>query len=105
MHESDRAGNFHSLLLFRNEEELVKARAAVKRMVKRALELEGTCTGEHGVGLGKREFLVEELGEGTGELMKTVKKAVDPHNLFNPGKASANPFASDPYVMLKPNCL
>ncbi|PIL22975.1 hypothetical protein GSI_15672 [Ganoderma sinense ZZ0214-1] len=79
-------GNFHSLLLFRNDEELVKARAAVKRMVKRALELEGTCTGEHGVGMGKREYLIEELGEGTVELMKTVKKAIDPHNLFNPGK-------------------
>ena len=89
-HELDHAGNFHSLLLFQNEEELVKARAAVKRMVKRALELEGTCTGENGVGLGKREFLVEELGEGTVELMKTVKKAIDPHNLFNPGKAGAN---------------
>ena len=45
-------------------------------MVKRALALEGTCTGEHGVGLGKREYLIEELGEGTVELMKTVKKAM-----------------------------
>ena len=75
-------------MLFRNDEELAEARAAVKRMVIRALELEGTCTGEHGVGLGKREYLVQELGEGTVELMKTVKKAIDPHNLFNPGKAS-----------------
>ncbi|KAM5538581.1 hypothetical protein V8D89_007610 [Ganoderma adspersum] len=88
-------GNFHSLLLFRNDEELVQARAAVKRMVKRALALEGTCTGEHGVGLGKREYLIEELGEGTVELMKTVKKAIDPHNLFNPGKLYPdNPKAS-----------
>ena len=70
------AGNFHALLLFRDEEELEKARAAVGRMVKRAIALDGTCTGEHGVGMGKREYLYEELGEGTVELMKTIKRAV-----------------------------
>lgn len=43
-------------------------------------------TGEHGVGIGKTEYLVEELGEDTVELMKTVKQAIDPLNLFNPGK-------------------
>lgn len=43
-------------------------------------------TGEHGVGIGKTEYLVEELGEDTVELMKTVKRAIDPLNLFNPGK-------------------
>ena len=43
-------------------------------------------TGEHGVGLGKKEYLVEELGPGTVELMKTIKRTLDPHNLFNPGK-------------------
>ncbi|RPD77337.1 hypothetical protein L226DRAFT_532147 [Lentinus tigrinus ALCF2SS1-7] len=79
-------GNFHALLLFSNDEELEKARAAVGRMVHRAIALDGTCTGEHGVGLGKRDYLYEELGEGTVELMKTIKKAVDPLNLFNPGK-------------------
>lgn len=71
-------------------------------MVKRALALEGTCTGEHGVGLGKREYLIEELGEGTVELMKTVKKAIDPHNLFNPGKVSAKQSGSCPNILLKP---
>jgi FAD linked oxidases, C-terminal domain len=45
-------------------------------------------TGEHGIGIGKKEFLIEELGEGTVELMKTIKKVVDPYNLFNPGKVS-----------------
>ncbi|KAI0357321.1 hypothetical protein OH77DRAFT_1422154 [Trametes cingulata] len=79
-------GNFHALLLFRNDEELAKARAAVHRMVERAIALDGTCSGEHGVGMGKREYLYEELGEGTVELMKTIKKAIDPLNLFNPGK-------------------
>jgi hypothetical protein len=43
-------------------------------------------TGEHGVGIGKTEYLVKELGEDTVELMKTVKRAIDPLNLFNPGK-------------------
>jgi D-lactate dehydrogenase (cytochrome) len=45
-------------------------------------------TGEHGVGMGKKEYLYEELGRGTVELMKTVKRALDPLNLFNPGKVS-----------------
>ncbi len=58
-------------------------------MVHRAIALDGTCTGEHGVGIGKRDYLYEELGEGTVELMKTIKKAIDPLNLFNPGKVSS----------------
>ena len=45
-------------------------------------------TGEHGVGIGKRKYLVEELGEGTVRLMKTIKDSIDPLNLFNPGKVS-----------------
>jgi D-lactate dehydrogenase (cytochrome) len=79
-------GNFHAFLLFTNDEELEKVRGAVHRMVHRALALDGTCTGEHGVGVGKKEYLVEELGEGTVELMKAIKKAIDPLELFNPGK-------------------
>jgi D-lactate dehydrogenase (cytochrome) len=43
-------------------------------------------SGEHGIGIGKKEFLKDELGEGTVNLMKTVKKAIDPYNLMNPGK-------------------
>ncbi|KAH9978354.1 FAD-linked oxidase-like protein [Russula compacta] len=79
-------GNFHSLLLFRDEEELKIVRELVHRMVERAIRLDGTCTGEHGVGIGKKDFLIEELGEGTVNLMKTIKRAVDPLCLFNPGK-------------------
>jgi len=45
-------------------------------------------TGEHGVGIGKKEFLVHELGVGTVRLMRTIKQAIDPDNLFNPGKVS-----------------
>lgn len=61
---------------------------AVHKIVHRALALDGTCTGEHGVGIGKKQYLVDELGEGTIELMRTVKKAIDPLNLMNPGKVS-----------------
>ncbi|KAH9951455.1 FAD-linked oxidase-like protein [Amylocystis lapponica] len=79
-------GNFHALLLINSDEQLEIARGVVHRMVKRAIALDGTCTGEHGVGIGKRKYLIDELGEGTVELMKTVKRAMDPYNLFNPGK-------------------
>ncbi|KAJ8093062.1 D-lactate ferricytochrome c oxidoreductase [Marasmius tenuissimus] len=79
-------GNFHALILFKNDQELKSVEDAVHRLVHRALTLDGTCTGEHGVGVGKKEYLIEELGEGTVELMRTVKEAVDPLNLLNPGK-------------------
>lgn len=72
--------------MFTSDEDMGKVRDIVKRMVKRAIALGGTCTGEHGVGIGKREYLYEELGEGTVELMKKIKRIIDPHNLFNPGK-------------------
>ena len=101
-------GNFHALILFKTDEEKMKAKELVHRMVKRAIALGGTCmfffcvhlsaiiqlnkkilgTGEHGVGIGKREYLVEELGEGTVQFMRKIKKTVDPLGLFNPGKVS-----------------
>lgn len=56
-----------------------------------ALILRSSGTGEHGVGIGKKEFLIEELGEGTVNLMKTIKRAVDPLWLFNPGKVNVSP--------------
>ncbi|KAF9240044.1 FAD-linked oxidase-like protein [Melanogaster broomeanus] len=79
-------GNFHALVLYQDEAELALVREAVSRINRKAIELEGTCTGEHGVGTGKRDYLLSELGEGTVELMKTIKKTMDPDNLFNPGK-------------------
>lgn len=79
-------GNFHAALYARDEAEIEACRQIVHRMNKRAIALDGTCTGEHGVGIGKRGYLNDELGEGTVALMKTIKKALDPYNLFNPGK-------------------
>ncbi|KAI5476593.1 hypothetical protein MNV49_007480 [Pseudohyphozyma bogoriensis] len=79
-------GNFHALLLYKTPEELVKVRALVHRMVERAQRLDGTCTGEHGVGFGKKDHLEHELGAGTVEILRGVKKMLDPKNIFNPGK-------------------
>ncbi|KAM6490032.1 FAD-linked oxidase-like protein [Amanita muscaria] len=79
-------GNFHTGLFFKTEEEKEIVRQATHRMVKRAIALDGTCTGEHGVGIGKKKYLVEELGEGTVQLMKSLKRTIDPLGLFNPGK-------------------
>ncbi|KAF5324523.1 hypothetical protein D9611_004574 [Ephemerocybe angulata] len=79
-------GNFHALILFKDDDELKTVEDAVHRLVHRALALDGTCTGEHGVGVGKKEYLTDELGESTVELMRTVKRAIDPTNIMNPGK-------------------
>ncbi|KIK57135.1 hypothetical protein GYMLUDRAFT_75658 [Collybiopsis luxurians FD-317 M1] len=80
-------GNFHAQILFTIDAEYQIAKEVSTRLVHRAIAMDGTCTGEHGVGLGKRQYLVEELGAGTVGLMKTVKNALDPLGLFNPGKA------------------
>jgi D-lactate dehydrogenase (cytochrome) len=55
-------------------------------MAMQAIALGGTCTGEHGVGVGKKAYLRAELGDGTVDLMALIKTTVDPHNLMNPGK-------------------
>ncbi|GAA99450.1 uncharacterized protein L969DRAFT_619913 [Mixia osmundae IAM 14324] len=79
-------GNFHALILFRNDDELKRTRAAVHRMVERAQTLDGTCTGEHSVGVGKREYLAAELGQPTVEVLRKLKQSLDPQGIFNPGK-------------------
>lgn len=83
-------GNVHTLALFSSDEELERVRVAVHEMVERAIRLGGTCSGEHGVGLGKIEYLPMELGEGTVNFMEGIKRFVDPADLFNPGKVYPN---------------
>ena len=63
-----------------------KAKAINEMMVDFALSVGGTCTGEHGVGLHKMDFLVTETGAGAVNMMRTIKHALDPKNIMNPGK-------------------
>jgi D-lactate dehydrogenase (cytochrome) len=67
-------------------EETEIAKQFNKRLVERALRLEGTCTGEHGVGMGKMGSMRMELGEDVVDVMRDIKKVLDPDNLMNPGK-------------------
>ncbi|MCP4318317.1 MAG: FAD-binding protein [Hyphomicrobiales bacterium] len=80
-------GNFHSsLMINRNDpKEVASAEAFIARLNQRALSMEGTCTGEHGIGQGKKTALVNEMG-GTLEPMRQIKRALDPDNIMNPGK-------------------
>ena len=80
-------GNFHLVILVdpENKDEVRQAEALNERVVHRALAAGGTCSGEHGVGYGKLQFLETEHGEALA-LMRTIKQALDPHNLMNPGK-------------------
>jgi D-lactate dehydrogenase (cytochrome) len=80
-------GNFHlGFLIDRNNPaELAEAERLNERLVMRALAMDGTCTGEHGVGLGKQKFLIAEHGEAVS-VMREVKRALDPLNILNPGK-------------------
>ena len=84
-------GNFHFgyLLDPAKPQEREIAEKLNHQLVDRALRLEGTCTGEHGIGLHKMDFLVTEAGEGAVEMMRTIKRALDPHNIMNPGKIFA----------------
>lgn len=81
-------GNFHfGYLLDPNDpRERQVAEGLNHQLVSRALRLGGTCTGEHGVGLHKMGFLVDEAGAGAVDMMRTIKRALDPKNILNPGK-------------------
>lgn len=81
-------GNFHLFLLFDSADsaELARARAVHARMVDRALAMDGTCTGEHGIGAGKRAYLQREHGPSGISMMRAIKTALDPHGILNPGK-------------------
>ncbi|MEX0726987.1 MAG: FAD-linked oxidase C-terminal domain-containing protein [Planctomycetaceae bacterium] len=80
-------GNFHVVFSIdpHRPEELAEAKRLSEQIITHALELGGTCTGEHGIGLGKREALIKERGPAI-DVMRSIKRALDPQNLMNPGK-------------------
>ena len=84
-------GNFHVALLVdtANAQEVTNVEAFIGRLVERALAMEGTCTGEHGVGQRKMKYLEAEHGPEALDLMRVLKRAIDPHNIMNPGKVVA----------------
>jgi len=81
-------GNFHVGLMvdMEDEEEVARVRAFLERLTERALAMDGTCTGEHGVGQGKMKYLPAEHGEATLDAMRAIKRALDPLDIMNPGK-------------------
>ncbi|NYT37103.1 FAD-binding protein [Allopusillimonas soli] len=81
-------GNFHVLMLLDpdSQQEWEESERLNKRLVQRAIEMEGTCTGEHGVGMHKMEFMLAEHGQDALDLMTSLKRAFDPHDILNPGK-------------------
>ena len=83
-------GNFHTVMLVDtdNEDEMKTAIAFNERLLERSLSMGGTITGEHGIGTGKMEFLIKEHGAAVN-VMKTIKQALDPQNILNPGKVVA----------------
>ncbi len=83
-------GNFHVVFSIdpNAPDEMAEVEAINARLVERALAMDGTCTGEHGIGLGKQDWLVAELGDAV-DLMRTIKRSFDPANILNPGKIFA----------------
>ena len=81
-------GNFHLVILVdpNDEDEMNRAHELNDRLVHRTIALGGTCTGEHGVGCGKMDFLIAEHGGDAISVMRSLKTAIDPHNIMNPGK-------------------
>ena len=87
-------GNFHVVFSVDPEDHQMVERMEQfhTRLVERALAMEGTCTGEHGIGMGKIDYLVDELGNEAVGVMATIKKALDPNRIMNPGKIIAETF-------------
>ena len=84
-------GNFHLTLLvdMDDPDEVRRAKDLSERLVERALAMDGTCTGEHGVGQGKMKYLAAEYGTAALTVMASIKRALDPQNIMNPGKIVA----------------
>lgn len=81
-------GNFHTFVSIDTnlQDEIDRYENYSKSLVNKAIELGGTCTGEHGIGLGKKKYLETQFGSNGINLMKTIKKAIDPNNIMNPQK-------------------
>jgi D-lactate dehydrogenase (cytochrome) len=91
-------GNFHESIMYNktDPEQKSMVEECVSRMVERALEMEGTCTGEHGIGIGKKSLLIKELGLDAIGVMQKVKHALDPQWIMNPGKVFDHPEEKHP---------
>ena len=83
-------GNFHTTPVFnvKDPAEVAKVEGFIERLAERAIAMDGTCTGEHGIGQGKMKYLEAELGPGV-DVMRQIKRALDPLNILNPGKIVA----------------
>ena len=81
-------GNFHAVILVdpHNPDEIERAEAVAHRLAERAIALQGSCTGEHGIGLTKQHFMAVEHGQNAVDVMQSIKAALDPKQLMNPGK-------------------
>lgn len=81
-------GNFHESIMYNRKDPAERAQVerCVAAMVRRALDMEGTCTGEHSIGFGKKESLLLEVGADTLAVMRQIKAALDPRWIMNPGK-------------------
>ncbi|KAF4124616.1 D-lactate dehydrogenase (cytochrome) [Geosmithia morbida] len=92
-------GNFHESIMYNSRDpvEREKVETCVKNMVKRALNMEGTCTGEHSIGWGKKEGLFWEVGPETINVMRAIKQSLDSRWILNPGKIMNVPWMDEPY--------
>ena len=97
-------GNFHCILpLKKNDTNEYRDRvtAIIENMTMRAISVGGTCTGEHGIGYGKKRYLARMHGEGGLSMMETLKRSIDPWNIMNPGKIVSNDFYGGHVVIKK----
>ena len=80
-------GNFHCcpLVDVNDDEEMGRCKTFIERLNRRAIEMEGTCSGEHGIGQGKKKYMLDEHGYGV-DVMLAIKRAIDPDNIMNPDK-------------------
>jgi len=90
-------GNYHTLILFdpASEHEWAEAQRINGEIVAHALALDGTCTGEHGIGHGKAKYLAQELGDHAVDVMSAIKAALDPTGILNPGKITTAPKSTE----------